>query len=72
MAKRRKNYKRSSKSLGPLDTFIDLAGAATLGAYVKHKVKKIMHVEKERHQQKLLPWFLVPDHYAGVAAALLT
>ena len=40
MAKRRKNYKKSSKNLGPLDTFIDLAGAATLGAYVKHKVKR--------------------------------
>lgn len=39
MAKRR-NYKKSSKNLGPLDTFIDLAGAVTLGAYVKHKVKK--------------------------------
>lgn len=40
MAKRRKNYKKSSGNLGPLDTFIDLAGAAAFGAYVKHKVKR--------------------------------
>ena len=39
MAKRR-NFKKSSKNFGSLDTLIDLAGAVTLGAYVKHKVKK--------------------------------
>lgn len=36
MAKRRK----SSKCPEPINTLLDIAGAATLGLYVKHKVKK--------------------------------
>lgn len=36
MAKRRK----SSKCLEPLNTLLDVACAATLGLYVKHKVRK--------------------------------
>lgn len=36
MAKRRK----SSKCPEPINTLLDVAGAATLGLYVKHKVKK--------------------------------
>lgn len=40
MSKRRKIHKKSSKCPGPLNALIDLAGAATLGVYVKHKVKK--------------------------------
>lgn len=36
MAKRRK----SSKCPEPINTHLDIAGAATLGLYVKHKVKK--------------------------------
>lgn len=40
MAKRRRTYKKSSKCPEPFNTLIDLAAAATLGAYVKHKVKK--------------------------------
>lgn len=36
MAKRRK----PSKCLEPINSFLDIAGAATLGLYVKHKVKK--------------------------------
>ncbi len=39
MAKRRISRK-SSKCPEPLNTLIDIAGAATLRAYVKHKVKK--------------------------------
>lgn len=39
MAKRR-TYKKSSKCPEPFNTLIDLAAAATLGAYVRHKVKK--------------------------------
>lgn len=38
MAKRRK--KKKSTDLGPLGTMIDIAGAAALGAYAKHKIKK--------------------------------
>lgn len=37
---RRKTYKRSSKCPEPINTLLDIAGAATLGLYVKHKVKK--------------------------------
>ena len=40
MAKRRKIYKKSSKCPEPFNMLVDLAGAATLGAYVKHKIKK--------------------------------
>ena len=36
MAKRRK----SSKCPEPINTLLDIAGATTLGLYVKHKVKK--------------------------------
>ena len=36
MAKRRK----PSKFPEPINSFLDIAGAATLGLYVKHKVKK--------------------------------
>ena len=36
MAKRRK----SSKCPEPINALLDVAGAATLGLYVKHKVKK--------------------------------
>lgn len=39
MAKKRR-YKKSSKCPDPINAFLDIAGAATLGAYVKHKVKK--------------------------------
>ncbi len=39
MAKKRR-YKKSSKCPDPINTFLDIAGAATLGMYVKHKVKK--------------------------------
>lgn len=39
MAKR-KRYKKSSKCPEPINTLLDFAGAATLGMYVKHKVKK--------------------------------
>lgn len=38
MAKRRK-YRKSSCP-DPINAFLDIAGAATLGLYVKHKVKK--------------------------------
>ncbi len=38
MAKRKK-YKKSSCP-DPINAFLDIAGAATLGMYVKHKVKK--------------------------------
>ena len=40
MARRRRSYKRSSKCPEPINTLLDIAGAATLGLYVKHKVKK--------------------------------
>jgi len=39
LAKKRR-YKKSSKCPDPINAFLDIAGAATLGAYVKHKVKK--------------------------------
>lgn len=32
--------KKASKGPDPIDTLLDIAGAVTLGAYVKHKVKK--------------------------------
>lgn len=51
MTKRRK----SSKCPEPINTLLDIAGAATLGLYVKHKVKK----DAERNQQRLPPWSLV-------------
>lgn len=40
LARKRKTYKRSSKCPEPINTLLDFAGAATLGLYVKHKVKK--------------------------------
>lgn len=39
MAKKR-STRKSSKCPEPFDTLLDLAGAATMRAYVKHKVKK--------------------------------
>ena len=42
MAKRRK----SSKCPEPINALLDVAGAATLGLYVKHKVKKDFDVLK--------------------------
>ena len=38
MAKKRR-YKKSSCP-DPINAFLDIAGAATLGMYVKHRVKK--------------------------------
>ncbi len=40
MAKKRRTYKKSSKCPEPFNTLIDLTGAVTIGAFVKHKVKK--------------------------------
>lgn len=40
LARRRRTYKRSTKCPEPINTLLDIAGAATLGLYVKHKVKK--------------------------------
>lgn len=40
MSKRKKTYRKSSKCPEPLNTLIDLAGAATLGAIVHSQIKR--------------------------------
>ena len=40
MGNKRKLHKCTSSDLGPLGFLIDLAGAATMGAVAKHKIKK--------------------------------
>ena len=40
MGKRRSSYKKSTKCPEPLNTLVDLAGAATLGAIVRAQIKR--------------------------------
>ena len=61
MAKRRK----SSKGPDPINAFLDIAGAATMGLYVKNKVKKTLKMAAARSLQRLLLWYLVWDQCAA-------
>lgn len=40
MVRRKRSYRKSSKYPEHINTFLDIAGVATFGLYVKHKVKK--------------------------------